>query len=660
METVDQVLQIDVPVIGEILELSTHLKKESPFYFGHDIVEKFPEKLNEYEFDKLFLITTDHILAIHGGRLLESLHNEKIAYEVIIIEDGEKQKSLYALDNLCFELISKRISKDSIIAAFGGGSVGNLVGMAAALIYRGVPFIEIPTTLMGQSDSTLSNKQAVNGHNGKNQLGTYYAPIYIWVDTFYLTTEPVRYIRSAMVEAVKNGLIFAPELLPHLEELMYTADEKFDAEKLHKMCLLSVKSKLPILQKDPTERKMGMILEYGHTFGHAIEWIAEGRRTHGEAVATGMCIAADLSNSLGYISDNDVKLHDHFLGTVLKMPCYVPKGITASMMISAIENDNKRVLGGVKYVLLEELGGCFEGKGDFQISVEKDQVVKAIEGRLHSMDPQAKFKGDEMISDDSKASNTTTFTIGNNNDGACFGKEAMKSIRKRNHEPKFRLNAKRDFKKLIRELENKYPDYAGQIAGYSIKQKDAIIIRSIIEEFKPRSILEIGSYCGVSTNWILSTLPDARIECIDPWLATGNFDPMEVFKAMTSFAKTRVILRRAFFGTNCDTVYTDSSKIDKAILSIEVLKRLYLSEYDLIFIDGDHRMTSSIMFFMLAKGHSNGIVYHDAELPQHQSAFNTILDEWGDTWQLHTFSPYDDGVAMFSRTKKDDMIRVAS
>ena len=297
-----------------------------------------------------------------------------------LLEATEKDKTMEGLSRLCDTLIEERISKDSIIIGFGGGVTGNMVGLAAALIYRGIRYIEVPTTFMGMTDSSLSNKQAVNGGNGKNQLGVFKAPLFVWCDMCYAETESLRHIKAAYAEGIKNVLI------NDTDNLNYFFDQKFLREYQDKFQLFNsfeiiTDAKNEILGIDPTEKKYAVVLEYGHTFGHAIEYLTNGEVIHGEAVAMGMCIAAEISYRMNGISSEELELHYELLKDFFyKSTDYkLLDVISIEDIVYEIKNDNKRTASGIKYVLLNKIGECMNPDGDWQVKVDNSLVEECLD-----------------------------------------------------------------------------------------------------------------------------------------------------------------------------------------------------------------------------------------------------------------------------------------
>jgi 3-dehydroquinate synthetase len=275
-------------------------------------------------------------------------------------------------------MVAAGATRDSLLIALGGGVIGNLVGLCAALLYRGVRFVEIPTTTMAQTDGALSNKQAINGAAGKNQFGTYHAPLFIWSDCQYLRSEPVRQRRSGVVEGIKNVLVSQPDI-SQAELMLKLAD---NADCLAELASTLVRSKLNIIQKDPTEIAFGVVLEYGHTFGHAIEWLAQGKLFHGEAVSIGMCIAAELSHEIGYMTEEFLAQHYRLLNR-LGAPTALPTEMNAETVYETMLQDNKRTKRGVTYVLLRGCGEVVCDGQHYTTTVEPDLVLQVLRRLEH-------------------------------------------------------------------------------------------------------------------------------------------------------------------------------------------------------------------------------------------------------------------------------------
>lgn len=379
---------------GKVIALSSHLEKPSPFYFGYDIQDQFVSELEKYSFDKIFFFTEPHLFELYGKELYDKI-STKFPSSLEFVPPGEKCKYFSVLEETCENLIAKGASKKSILLAFGGGTVGNVVGLAAGMIYRGIRFVEIPTSMTGQTDSTLSNKQAINGKTGKNHFGLYHAPIFIWVDTKYLKTEPAFSKRSGIIEGLKNGFISDETFLDYLEEVL-NPDVKFTDEELYKLAYNIIISKLEILKQDPSEKHLGIILEYGHTFGHGIEWLEQGKVSHGEAVSFGMKIAAELCKELGLISQEDVERHYYLIEEKLGFNNPFPSAITTQTLMDAMIADNKKTGRELRFVLLDKIGQCHNPEGDFLVTVDQELVKKVVENFLQRQRQKKSAKNYEL------------------------------------------------------------------------------------------------------------------------------------------------------------------------------------------------------------------------------------------------------------------------
>ncbi|SDB11813.1 2-deoxy-scyllo-inosose synthase [Eubacterium oxidoreducens] len=381
---------------GKMIHFNTYLKPDPTYYFGYNIIGELGKLINEYSYDKVFLVTNEVLHNLYGDKVEQSLKDENINYEVIVIADTEHDKTFTRLEELCELLVKKGITKGSIIVGVGGGCLTNIVGLASAMIYRGIRYIEMPTTFMGVTDSCLSNKQAVNGKQGKNQYGVYYAPIFIFSDTQFLATESMTGRKSAFAEGIKNAFINDESLLNYYEGVLATEIfEDMDILRVTQTAYCVIQSKLEILKQDPSEKLFAMALEYGHTFGHAMEFYSGGKIPHGIAVAKGMAIAAELSHELGYLTQEEVDKHYRLFGECLGLDLRIPQGISVENIMHTILADNKKTVKGVKYVLLKKIGECLNPDGDFQVKVD-EATVKKILVKHNSVIDQKLGKGSEI------------------------------------------------------------------------------------------------------------------------------------------------------------------------------------------------------------------------------------------------------------------------
>lgn len=360
----------------EEMELETHLLDSSKIFLGCGTwKDSLIEKMSKINTEKFFLITDTNMQALHGNYVYGTLKRH-FPVEMITIPVGEKNKTISVMNQLTETLFERNVTKSSVLIALGGGVVGNITGLVAALIFRGIRFFHVPTTFLSQTDSIVSRKQGINSASGKNMLGVYYAPIFNFIDTSFLNTEPERFIRGSLVETVKNGLIYDKEFFKELKNKIM-AGLRLDNKGIFDLVKMSIVSKIPIVKADPTEKKFAMILEYGHTVGHAVERLLNGELSHGECVSIGMVAAARMSEKLGFLSSADIREHIDVLQS-LGTPVRIPGKLSVEEIIKRIEYDNKKDLSGIRFVILEQIGRCVNYDDSYMINVDPQIVRSAI------------------------------------------------------------------------------------------------------------------------------------------------------------------------------------------------------------------------------------------------------------------------------------------
>jgi len=374
----EEITKLETSAEEEVIELEVDLGQPCPYYLGDNIVNYFPEYLRRFPHDKVVVVSSRIPNELFGDALFQALDSQGASVIRLVIDDRESSKNWRTLSSLCEALIEAGVTRDSILVALGGGVVGNVVGLAAGLVFRGIRYVEVPTTLMAQTDSVLSRKQAINGSTGKNQFGLYHTPLFIWSDVAYSRREPVRQTRSAVVEGIKNGLVNSPEWLDELIGILQAGIDNV-YQNFEQFTLRLVQSKLSILERDPNEKKEAIILEYGHTFGHAIEWLSRGSIYHGEAVSIGMCTAAHLSLEMGLMEKDVLELHYYVLQELLGAPVRVPEELTPAQICNAMLSDNKRTSTGLSCLLLEKPGRLYRPNGSYLTKVSPEQVRQALQ-----------------------------------------------------------------------------------------------------------------------------------------------------------------------------------------------------------------------------------------------------------------------------------------
>jgi 3-dehydroquinate synthetase len=324
-----------------------------PIHFGAGALERLPKLLLELKPDRVFIISDQRVFHFHGAELLQLL-SAHFAPEIVLIGEGEGEKKMSSLEFLCNQLFERGITKSSVVVNFGGGVTLNIGGLAASLVYRGIRFIQVPTTLMAQSDVIVSNKQGINFAGGKNRLGVFSTPVAAVADPRYFRTEPVRQLRAAAVEYCKNAILLGGG---HYEEALrfFSAVDVFSEAQLERLLENSLIQKFEIARLDPKEKGLGLMLEYGHTVGHALEWLSQGRLMHGEAVYHGMNVAGQLSHHLGIMPVEELKKQSLLLSRLRGIPP-IPNDISVGQILTGVQRDNKKIGKGMAFILMKAVG----------------------------------------------------------------------------------------------------------------------------------------------------------------------------------------------------------------------------------------------------------------------------------------------------------------
>ncbi len=300
----------------------------------------------------LMVVTNSTVAELYLARLLANLPGRRIAR--CILPDGEQHKTLQTLGSVLDALVAARLNRDAIVLALGGGVIGDIAGFAASCYQRGVGYVQIPTTLLAQVDSSVGGKTGVNHSGGKNLIGAFYQPLAVIMDTDSLATLPDRELAAGLAEVIKYGCIWDQALFDWLEVNMEALKAR-DTQALTHAIARSCEIKAAVVAKDEREQGLRAILNFGHTFGHAIEAATEYRTfLHGEAVAVGMLMAADLSRRLGMI-DAASQERIRAILTRAGLPVEAPR-IGAARAFELMRMDKKVLAGTVRLVLLEKLG----------------------------------------------------------------------------------------------------------------------------------------------------------------------------------------------------------------------------------------------------------------------------------------------------------------
>lgn len=322
---------------------------------------------------RYIVITDSNVGKIHGPELLAGLTGIGLTADMIEFPAGEASKNIQTVMDIAGKLMETGADRTSLLIALGGGVVGDLVGFIASVFMRSVPYIQIPTTLIGQVDSGIGGKTGVDLSYGKNLLGTFYQPQAVFVDLQYLTTLPEKEFNNGLAEIIKYGIIDDEKMFRLLEDNMDSIKRK-DAALLLKLVENCCRIKKAIVEIDEREQGLRRILNFGHTMGHALEAQSNFTISHGEGVALGMIAAARISVRAGYMETAEQERIEALIGGAA-LPCRVPKELSTANIISQLKMDKKKKGDTVHFVLLKKIGMPFVNGG-----IKDEILAEVIEG----------------------------------------------------------------------------------------------------------------------------------------------------------------------------------------------------------------------------------------------------------------------------------------
>ncbi|WP_421868494.1 3-dehydroquinate synthase [Motiliproteus sp.] len=336
------------------LRLDVALDERSyPIYIGAGLLDQPELWTTHIRSSQVCIVTNETIAPIYLERVQKSLADKQLA--TVVLPDGECHKNLDTLNQIFDGLLQAKHNRTTTLIALGGGVVGDMTGFAAACYQRGVDFIQIPTTLLSQVDSSVGGKTGVNHPLGKNMIGAFHQPRCVLIDTDSLNTLPDNELAAGLAEVIKYGLILDLEFLGWLEQnlnALQQREPKALAEAIYRCCQI----KAEVVAEDEKEAGKRALLNLGHTFGHAIEsHSGYGNWLHGEAVAAGTIMAADLSERLGWISNADVERVKQIFSRA-RLPLLPPKEMQPDDFMSLMAVDKKVLDGQLRLVLLRQLG----------------------------------------------------------------------------------------------------------------------------------------------------------------------------------------------------------------------------------------------------------------------------------------------------------------
>ncbi len=332
------------------------------------------------------IVTDEHVGPLYAQALEASLQAQGLRTSVVTLPPGEATKSYASLERVCDAVLEARIERGDLVVALGGGVMGDLAGFAAAVVRRGVRFVQVPTTLLSQVDSSVGGKTGINSPHGKNLVGAFHQPSLVLADTALLDTLPVREMRAGYAEVVKYGLIDDERFFAWCEKNwrgIFSGGPERD-EAVAQSC----RAKAAVVVRDEHENGDRALLNLGHTFGHALERITRydsSRLVHGEGVAIGLCLAFRFSAALGLCPQADaerVEAHLTEVGLPTRL-AHVPGGCgTVDELLDAMAQDKKVKAGALTFILARGIGQSFIAPG-----IEADKVRSFLQDELHTSRP---------------------------------------------------------------------------------------------------------------------------------------------------------------------------------------------------------------------------------------------------------------------------------
>ena len=358
-----------------------------PIFIGNNLLSNCEEFLKTYVFKRKVIIIHDNFFSLSNKNNKQFISFFKIikkwtvSVNLIGIPGGDISKNISQLEYILEECLSFKIDRDSLIIAFGGGVTGDIAGFAASILLRGIDFIQIPTTLLAQVDSSVGGKTGINSSKSKNLIGSFHQPIAVIADIDMLKTLPKREFLAGLVEVIKYGLIYDFKFFQTLEN-NYRDILDYDQLKLNEIISKSCEIKSLIIQDDEKENDKRALLNLGHTFGHAIEAFGkyDGTIIHGEAVSIGICLAFKLSSKMGYCPQIETERVVSFFKK-LNLPTSLQEvkdlHITTSEMFYKFKYDKKNKNDQLTFILNEKIGKSF-----IKYNMDEDILTKFLNDEI--------------------------------------------------------------------------------------------------------------------------------------------------------------------------------------------------------------------------------------------------------------------------------------
>jgi len=330
-------------------------KNAYPVFIGEGILENLGEMLNLYNLSGQVVVISDlNVHKHYGEALTKSLNFSKKASHLIFIHGGERSKSFRTIEKILTQMLELGCDRNSVVLAFGGGVVGDIAGFVASVYKRGIPYLQVPTTLLAQVDSSLGGKTGVNHPLGKNMIGTFYQPKMVWTDLTVLQTLPKREIVCGLGEIIKYGVIKDAELFKLVEDRLHEI-VALDLELLQEIVLRCCQIKAGIVAEDEKETGPRMVLNFGHTIGHALEAeMGYKKISHGEAVLLGMLVESRMALNLNILDIGDFQRIERLISR-FELSGKLNR-VEVGRLLKFIKADKKFSSGHTKFVLPRKIG----------------------------------------------------------------------------------------------------------------------------------------------------------------------------------------------------------------------------------------------------------------------------------------------------------------
>jgi 3-dehydroquinate synthase len=323
-----------------------------PVYVGSELLASLGKRLRKIHAARVFVLTSPAIWSLWGKQLLSSFPKDH-SPTVLFLAPGEQHKRLASLERLATELSTAGADRSSVLLAFGGGIVGDAGGFLAAIYMRGIPYIQVPTTLLAQVDSSVGGKTGVNLSTGKNLIGSFHHPLAVFADVDVLKTLPPRELRAGLFESVKAGIIRDPALFRFLESNRGRI-LACEPAALQSVVAASVAMKAEVVGIDERESGLRMILNFGHTLGHAIEAVTGYKKLlHGEAIAWGMLAALEVSRSRQLLAEKEASRMEQLIRAYGPLPRFRAR---VPDLLTAAGRDKKNRAGTRRFILTPGIG----------------------------------------------------------------------------------------------------------------------------------------------------------------------------------------------------------------------------------------------------------------------------------------------------------------